>query len=128
MFQRLLVVLPVLGGLRLCGFDLFPFLGDRHGLLRVVESLLGKLDDLGLLEWDLLAIVLERDGGIVLSFFLFLAFLAFGSFLALGFGLLTFFQILYAFAGLVVHHFGQIRERINAIDRLRHRVTCHKSP
>jgi len=51
-------VLPVLSGLGLDGFDLLTFLGDRHGLLRVVESLLCKLNDFRLLEWDLLAIVL----------------------------------------------------------------------
>jgi hypothetical protein len=121
-------VLPVLCGLGLDGLDLFPLLGDRHGLLRVVESLLCKLDDLGLLEGDLLAIVLKRDGGIILRFVLFLAFLAFGGFFSLGFGLLAFVRFLYAFVGLVIHHFGQVRERVYAFDWLRRRVTCHKSP
>ena len=69
-------MLAVLVGLRLQRLDVLALLRHRHGFLRVVETLLGQLDHLGLLERDVLAIVFQYDGGIV-------AFVVFGLFLAL---------------------------------------------
>ena len=80
--------------LRALRLDSLAIFSKRHRLLGVVESLLGKLKCLGLLQGDILAVMLDRDGGFIL--WLVLDFLFLALFLLLLFLLLSFLAFLLA--------------------------------